>query len=357
MTTSRIDLTTLGWDAGWDQQFATLGNPALRPGRVVEEDKHWFRVVTVAGEVPAQVTGRLLHRRPSPAHLPKVGDWVACAPLAAEDKVLIHRVLPRRTQIVRKLAGRDVGEQVLATNIDVAFIVQALDQTFNPRRLERFLVMVNEGGAQPVVVLNKADLCGQLEARLAEAHTACGTAPLIVTCAVTGRGTREIASHVKPGRTAVFIGTSGVGKSSLINQLYGDPIQATLEVRERDAKGRHSTTWRELIPLPCGGLVIDTPGMREFHMWLASEGATFPDIDTLAAGCQFRNCSHTAEKGCAVLAAVAAGTLPRGRHESYVKLRKELEYLAVETRKHTYLTKKRGSGRPRPKERFGYDDD
>jgi ribosome biogenesis GTPase len=231
----------------------------------------------------------------------------------------------------------------LAANVDLAFIVMALDRSFNLRRLERFLVMVREGGVVPVVVLNKSDLASDHGVtRDLEARQVARDAEVTVVSARTGQGLKALERHLQPGRSTAFIGTSGVGKSSLINRLYGAEIQATLEVRETDAKGRHSTTWRELILLPRGGVVIDTPGMREFHMWLGSEGLeeAFPDVESLAVGCHFRSCSHTREQRCAVLQAVESGHLARSRYESYLKLKSELEFLATERREHTFQGRK-----------------
>ncbi len=337
------DLSVLGWDPTLEQSFAAFRSDGLLAARVVTEDKLHYTVVGADGERLATIAGRLLHQSPSRAALPKVGDWVAIEPLAGETKAIIHAVLPRRTKLSRKLAGRDLEEQVLAANVDVAFLVQALDITFNLRKLERALLMTLEGGIAPVVVLNKTDLCKDLAARTGEAQAAAGTAPVLAVCARTGRNVRALLDHVPPGRTAVFVGPSGVGKSSLINRLCGEPVQPTLEVRAADQKGRHSTTWRELIPLPGGGIVVDTPGMREFHLWHSGDGAenAFPDIEELALRCHFRGCTHTAEKRCAVLAAVQAGTLDTARLESYRKLKRELDYVATEAREHTFLARKR----------------
>ena len=201
--------------------------------------------------------------------------------------------------------------------------------SFNTARLERMLVMGRESGARPVIILNKIDLCADLEAKLAEATRAAGDALVLAVCALTGRGMKKLAALIQPGDTVAFIGTSGVGKSSLINRLYGEDLMPTIEVRTQDSKGRHTTSWREMIFLPKGGVVIDTPGMREFHLWGAGEGAkdTFPEIEALATGCHFRDCTHTQEKNCAVLTALAAGTLARERHESFVKLQREISYL------------------------------
>jgi len=340
-----MNLDDLGWDAAFAEAFASHQAAGLLAGRVAIEDKHAYRVVTAAGEIAAKVSGRMLHQTRARADLPKVGDWVALAPEPGGERATIHAVLPRRTAITRQAAGGTHDEQVLAANVDTAFLVQALDISFNLRRLERFLVMVHEGGAQPVVVLNKADLCDAVAQREAEARSMAGAAPVVVTSAQTRRGVSPLKAFLHPGRTVVFIGASGVGKSSLINQLYGEEILATIEVREHDAKGRHTTAWRELVLLPGGALVIDTPGMREFHMWLAGEGLeeAFPDLAELAAACHFRDCTHTSEKRCAVLEALSAGRLDRRRFESFQKLRLELDYLAEERLRHTYQARRRAA--------------
>ena len=325
-----MGLTKLGWNAGRDEQFAPYLAKGFIPARVAVEDKHFYRVWTADAELIVQITGKLIHEaRGDNAKLPKVGDWVAIKLVPTEEKAMIQAVLPRRTQIARKTSGRESAAQILAANIETVFLVTAADPTFNTARLERMLVMAHESGARPVVVLNKIDLCDDLAAKVAEATRVAGEALVLAVCALTGRGVKKLAALIKPGDTVAFIGTSGVGKSSLINRLYGEELQATVEVRTQDAKGRHTTSWREMIFLPQGGVVIDTPGMREFHIWDATQGAkeTFPEIEALAPGCHFRDCTHTKEMDCAVRAAVAAGTLPRERHESFIKLQLEITYL------------------------------
>ena len=335
-------LAELGWNPEWEQAFAKWRGEKLIPGRVAIEDKHHY--VVFAGNIvyTAKVSGRLLHETRSPAQLPKVGDWLAMKPVPNERKAVIHGILPRKTHLARKLPGREVEEQILATNVDVVFLTQALDASFNLRRMERFLVMARDGGVKPVVVLNKADLCDDLEARVAEAHGVAGDAPVLTVCARTGKNVKALREFIATTKTVVFIGTSGVGKSSLINRLYGEAIQPTIEVRESDAKGRHATTWREMIPLPSGGIVIDTPGMRELHLWTEEDvGTSFPELEELAVGCHFRDCSHTVEKRCAVLEAVNAGSIPRARYESYLKLKGESERLAGERQRHAQKERKR----------------
>jgi len=279
-----MDLTKLGWNADLNQQFAPYYAKGLVPARVAVEDKHFFRVWTADGELLAQVSGKCFHEaRRSNAKLPKVGDWVAIKLVPNEEKAVIQAILPRRTQLSRKMTGRGASEHILATNIDIAFMVTAAVASLDAVVLEQMLVVAHESGARPVVVLNKIDLCDDLDAKLATATRVAGGASVLAACALTGRGVKKLSELIKPGDTAVFIGTSGVGKSSLINRLYGEDIQATVEVRTNDAKGRHTTSWREMIFLPQGGVVIDTPGMREFHIWIASEGSkqAFPEVAAL----------------------------------------------------------------------------
>ena len=325
MVKSKMTIQTLGWTPALQKSFAGFYQNGFEPARVAVEDKHYYVVFTAEASLSAQVTGKVLHAAGETAELPKVGDWVAVKSVPEENKAVIHHVLPRRSKLSRKVAGRETEEQVLVTNVDTAFIVQALDRSFNPLLLQRHLLMVRDGGVRPVIVLNKVDLCDDVPARLAAVAEIGGGAQTLAVSAKTGRAMDRLAQLVQPGETIVFIGPSGVGKSSIINRLLGEEAQTTTEVRASDGKGRHTTTWRELIVLPNGGLVIDTPGMREFQMWLADEGVheTFPEIEALSAQCHFSNCGHTREKGCAVLAAVEQGALPRARHEGFVKLQRE----------------------------------
>ncbi len=342
-----MDLTNLGWNSGLEQLFAPHYAKELIPARVASEDRHYYRVWTADAELLAQVTGKCIHEaRGANEKLPKVGDWVAVKLVANEDKAIIQAILPRRTRLCRKMAGRGITEHVLATNIDTVFMVVAANARFDSARLEQMLAMVHESGARAVVLLNKIDLCDDLDSRLAEATRVAGNDLVLAACALTGRGLAKVAKLIKPGDTAVFIGTSGVGKSSLINRFYGEDIQATIEVRADDDKGRHATSCRQMIFLPQGGVVIDTPGMREFHLWITGEGPAqaCPEVDALSLRCHFRDCTHTKEDPCAVLDALADGRLPRERYDNFLKLQVEIRNLR-EAQKRAGWQDRKKSGR------------
>ena len=322
-----MTLENLGWDGRREEQFAPFRADGLEPGRVALEHTHIYRVVTPSEDMLARVAGRLRHEAASRRDFPAVGDWVALKSGSAGPT--IHAVLPRTSQFLRKVAGRRAEEQVVAANVDTVFLVTGLDGDFNVRRIERYLILVWESGAQPIVVLNKADVADDLDRRIAEtARVAAGT-PVVVTSTKSGAGLDALAEHLQPGRTFAFLGSSGVGKSSIINHLAGDDLLKIREVRESDSRGRHTTTHRELVVLPGGALVIDTPGMREIQLWDVDEGISevFQDIAALAPGCRFRDCRHRTEPGCAVRAAIDAGELDAGRLDNYLKLHDERKSL------------------------------
>ncbi len=323
-----MSLASLGWDSIFAASFETHARAGLIPARVAADLGPLFRLLTETGEALGEPSGRLRHEACSRADLPAVGDWVV-AGAQPEGRAVIHAVLPRRTAFVRKAAGKDAQPQVVAANVDTVFLVCGLDGDFNPRRIERALLLAWESGATPVVVLNKADLCDDLDARLHD--TASLGAPVVVVSAAEGRGLHALAAWLVPGRTVALLGSSGVGKSTLANRLLGDERQATRAVRAGDDRGRHTTTRRELFPLPCGALLLDTPGLREFALWGDEAGlrAAFDDVDALARDCAFSDCSHASEPRCAVRAAVEAGRLPAERLESWFKLQAELRSLAV----------------------------
>jgi ribosome biogenesis GTPase len=325
------DLETLGWDADWDAAFEPHRAPGVVPGRVAIPYGSAYDVLTADGEVRARVPGSMRHEATSPAELPVVGDWVALE-LREESEATIRKVLPRRTKFSRR-AAHDPGskvarEQVVAANVDVVFITASLADDPNPRVLERYLTLALESGARPVILLTKADRESDPEAVATEIAEIGGEVPVHAVSSRSGLGLGAVRSYLTPGVTAALLGPSGVGKSTLVNTLAGEELLATGSARV-DSTGRHTTTRRELVVLPGGGLVVDNPGMRELHLWLADEGLTeaFDDIAELAAKCRFSDCRHEEEPGCAVRAALADGSLAPERWRSYRALQRELAEL------------------------------
>jgi ribosome biogenesis GTPase len=322
------DLIALGWDEALAEQFEPHARGGLIPGRVAVQHRGAYDVLTEEGELRCDVPGRLYEEAASPADLPAVGDWVAVAARPDEHAGTVQAVLPRRTKFSRKTAWQASEEQVLAANVDVALIVTSLNEDLNLRRLERYLTLAWESGARPLLVLTKADLADDVPGAVAEVESVAFGAPVIAVSSVTGQGLDELRSHLGPGVTAALLGSSGVGKSTLVNTLAGEELLVTREIRD-DGKGRHTTTRRELVQLPGGALVIDTPGMREVQLWIADEGLeeAFSDVTELFEHCRFSDCAHESEPGCAVKEALANGTLAPERWESYQKLQRELAHL------------------------------
>jgi ribosome biogenesis GTPase / thiamine phosphate phosphatase len=319
-----LNLHDLGWDDSFAASFEPYAKDGLVAGRVAAQHRGGYDVLTDAGERRGRLAGRLRHEAASTAELPVVGDWVA---LREET---IHAVLPRRTAFSRKAAWAPTEAQVLAANLDTVFVVSGLDGDLNPRRLERYLTLAWESGATPVLVLTKSDLCADVAgALLIVEAVALGVAAHPVSN-VSGYGLEKLERYLGPARTVALLGSSGVGKSSLVNRLAGADLQATRAIAE-DGRGRHTTTSRQLIRLPDGALLVDTPGLREVQLWEADEGiqSAFADVDELAGECRFNDCSHTREPGCAVHAAIDDGRLPLERLQSYRRLQGELRRLAL----------------------------
>lgn len=316
-----MDLTSLGWTPRLDAAFAPFAAEGLVPARVALEHTHIYRIFDAAGERLARVSGRLRHHAAHRVDFPAVGDWVAIDATPDGD-ARIHAVLPRFSRFSRRAAGDVTEEQIVAANIDVVFLVSGLDGDFNPRRIERYLVVAWESGATPVVVLNKSDLVEDPDAVVEEVRQSAIGVDVHAVSSRQPETLEVLRLYLGVGRTGALLGSSGVGKSSIVNGLIGHELLRTRDVRETDSRGRHTSTARQLVLLPGQGLLIDTPGMRELQLWETGDAlsGSFGDIDELAAGCRFRDCSHRTEPGCAVRAAVDSGTIAAERLESYYKL-------------------------------------
>jgi ribosome biogenesis GTPase len=322
-------LDSLGWDPFFNRQIADDERPRWAPARVVWEGRERYRLSTGDAEWQGQLAGRLRHATASRADLPVVGDWVLGTFRTGEHGATIQRVLERRSRFSRGAAGRSTEEQIVAANVDTVLLVTSFNRDFNVRRMERYLALSWESGARPIVVLNKADLAADHERWRDQMAPVSQGVPVLATSALRGDGIDELREVVRTGGTTALLGSSGVGKSTLINALVAGIQQEVLPIRDSDDRGRHSTTARQLFCLPDGGILIDTPGMRELQLWDADGGLehAFADIEALAADCRFRDCSHGSEPGCAVAAAVDRGELPAERLDSYQRLRREDAFL------------------------------
>ena len=320
-------LIDLGWNESFARAFDALAQPQLRPARVSVEHSKRYLVLDGEKELDARLSGKLKKLLDETGDRPVVGDWVAVR-VQGEGTALIQARLPRSSQFSRKVAGRTVEEQVLAANIDIVLLATALTGDVSPRRLERYLTLAWESGAQPVILLTKADLADNLADTISNVEAVAQGVPVYVVSSRTGMGVEQLEQHLKPGVTIALLGSSGVGKSTLINRLLGHEQLRTGEVRV-DGRGRHTTTYRQLVKLPSGALIIDTPGLRELQLWDAEGGLqeTFTDIEQLAQQCRFTDCAHLAEPDCAVRRAVETGELSAERLESYHRLKRELQHL------------------------------
>lgn len=313
-----------GWNATWQEKISATGIP----GRITLEHKNIYRVVTDRGDWLSTLSGKFRHEHLH-SEFPAVGDWVMVEQMPGEEKGIIHTVLPRTSQFSRKAAGETSDIQLIAVNVDYVFLVMSLNKDFNIRRLERYLIAAWDSGANPVIVLTKKDQCLDLQPFLNDLETVAFGIPAFAVSSVTGEGIGELQKLLSPNLTGALLGSSGVGKSSLINALSGSDLMAVQDIREDDSKGRHTTTHRELVRLPLGGLLIDTPGMREFQLGDYEEGVEsgFSDVEQFADDCRFRDCQHGDEPGCRVREALLNGELQQERYRSYNKLKRELAHI------------------------------
>ncbi len=324
-----MSIHQLGWNGYFEAVWKGAERPNEVPARVIAQGRGLWRVAGDFGECPAGPAGKLRLAAEEDADWPAVGDWVAVELRDEGSAALIREVLPRRSQFVRKAAGKKIAEQVIAANVDTALLVSALDGDFNPRRVERYLAQCWESGVKPVMVLNKADACADAQGKAQEMEKVAIGTPVCVVSAKTGQGFDDLERFFTAGQTLVLLGSSGVGKSTIVNRLMGHAIQEVQNVRESDSQGRHTTTARQIFVLPEGALLMDTPGLRELQLWEADQGIaqTFEDIDALAQQCRFGNCRHKDEPGCAVQASLQAGVLDSARLENWRKLQREQQFL------------------------------
>jgi ribosome biogenesis GTPase len=322
-----MKLETLGWNSFFEACFAPHREQGLLPGRVSIQHKDRYVLFTEQGEVHAKVSGKFRFDVSGLQEFPAVGDWVAYEIDSGDQSAVIHHVLERKSKFSRKVAGDRSDEQIIAANIDIAFLVMGLDGNYNLRRLERHLTAAQESGARPVIILNKSDICPYLKKCTQEVFSIAHGIDIIVMSALRAGDVAPMQSLLTPGITGVLLGSSGVGKSTITNQLLGIEHSKVQTVRETDSHGRHTTPHRELLVLPAGGIIIDTPGLRELQLWSGEEGMqdSFDDIEELAANCRFRDCKHEAEPGCAVKSAMEGGTLEPERYDSYQKLQREIQ--------------------------------
>jgi ribosome biogenesis GTPase len=324
-------LEQLGWGPHFEPPAGEITEDLI-PARVAEEQRGAYVLFAERGSLEATVTGRMMHGAAAREDYPAVGDWVLARKLPGEERAVIHRTLPRRTRLSRKVAGTKIDEQIIAANVDTVFLVSSLNAELNLRRIERYLSVIWESGAMPVIVLNKADLAEDAPMLLAGVEGIAPGVDLHTTSAATGEGVEALRRYLPVGKTTAFIGSSGVGKSSLVNRLLAGEVMAVSHISNYD-KGRHTTTSRQMLAIPGGGLIIDTPGLREMGLWDsdAGLGMAFSDVEQLAGACAFSDCQHRAEPGCAIQAALDIGDLALDRFESYQKLQRE--QLFIESKK------------------------
>ncbi|MDD5396573.1 MAG: ribosome small subunit-dependent GTPase A [Candidatus Moranbacteria bacterium] len=342
-----MNLDLLGWDLYEKSLPENFKIEKQNVARVAVENRGGYLLYSESGELEGIIQGKFRRNAKDETVYPKVGDWVAIEKLQGEEKAIIKEILPRKSKISRKRAGEDIAEQIIATNIDIAFIVQGLDGDFNVSRLERYIAMAIEGGCEPIVVLNKSDLLENAQNKIDEVAEILSGIRMFLISAKNKNGIEEIEKIIIKGMSVVFVGSSGAGKSTLVNALLGSDRQKTELIRIDDSKGRHTTTKRELLVLPSGGLMIDTPGMRELGLWTTEKSLneTFDDIDVFAQNCKFNDCDHEFSQGCAVIEALKNGLISKERYLNYLKLKKDLDPAKAKREANSAQASKRGQRR------------
>lgn len=323
-----MNLNDYGYNTFFENHFREYSGNGYIPGRVAIQNKTNYIVYSAYGELSAEISGKFMFDAENKEDYPAVGDWVVMRHIPDEQKAIIDKVLPRQTVFSRKEAGSKTERQILASNIDIVFIMTSLNHDFNLRRLERYMILSKESGAQPVIVLSKADVCDDIDTKIKETELIADGIPVHVLSSITHRGVDELKHYFDENKTIAVLGSSGVGKSTYINVLLGGETLKTLEISSYKDKGHHATTRRELILIPSGGMIIDTPGMRELQLWDGGDGIenVFDDIEELISQCKFTDCRHNNEPGCAVKRAIKTGELDEKRYESYLKMKKEIRY-------------------------------
>lgn len=344
MVINLMKLETYGWNDTHQKYLQEYEEKGYMPARVLVEHRGHVSLMTEAGEVTGIIPGKLYYDMSKEA-LPAVGDWVLVSPIEGEKKGVIHHILPRKSQFIRKMAGNTIEGQVVAANFDYVFIMTALNQNFNIKRLERYLTVAWDSGAEPIIVLSKADLCEDVGDKVAEVKSVALGVKVYAISSIEGLGIEDIEPYCMAGQTAVVLGSSGVGKSTLINTLCGEDILKVNASRADDDRGRHTTTHRQLVCMHHGGMIIDTPGMRELGLWQDGDEHgmqdVFGDIEMLAARCRFSDCSHSGEPGCAVMQAIEDGELSVERLDNLRKLEKELAFIEKKKLERLRLEEKR----------------